>query len=405
MARGSSTSTVPARARCARTRSSRGAPTPIPAKTSESALFSIDVIQIPTAAPEKSRIVSRPRIFADPESGAIAGLWKGGDHGVGTQKTAKTDQCHDITVFPSKGLAAGACSGNGILLDISDPAKPVRLDQVVDKGFAYWHSATFNNDGTKVVFTDEWGGGMRPRCRASDPRQWGADAIFDIVDRKLQFRSYYKLPAPQTERENCVAHNGSLVPVPGRDVMVQAWYQGGVSVFDFTDSAKPYEIAFFDRGPIDAEKLVMAGYWSTYWHSGYVYGAEIARGLDVLKLVPSEYLTANEIDAASLIDADLVNPQHQRHIDWPAVPVVARAYLDQLVRSEALPAERVDAVTRALEEAEQVLAGAASVASKTAAKELNALAAGLDGVAAPARDQARLQSLARTLKAIARRVS
>jgi hypothetical protein len=375
-----------------------------PGEDEQSALFSIDVIQIPTAAPEKSRIVSRPRIFADPESGAIAGLWKGGDHGVGTQETAKTDQCHDITVFPSKGLAAGACSGNGILLDISDPAKPVRLDQVVDKGFAYWHSATFNNDGTKVVFTDEWGGGMRPRCRASDPKQWGANAIFDIVDRKLVFRSYYKLPAPQTERENCVAHNGSLVPVPGRDVMVQAWYQGGVSVFDFTDSTKPFEIAFFDRGPIDAEKLVMAGHWSTYWHNGYVYGAEIARGLDVLKLVPSEHLTRNEIDAASLIDAGLVNPQHQRRIDWPAAPVVARAYLDQLVRGEALPNEKVGAVTRALDEVERVLAGTAAERSKAAAKELNALAAGLEGVAAPARDRARLQSLVRTLEAIARQV-
>jgi uncharacterized protein (DUF305 family) len=380
-----------------------------PGEDEQSALFSIDVIEVPTAAPEKARIVSRPRIFADSKSGAIAGLWKGGDHGVGTQKTAKTDQCHDITVFPSKGLAAGACSGNGILLDISDPAKPVRLDQVVDKGFAYWHSATFNNDGTKVVFTDEWGGGMRPRCRASDPRQWGANAIFDIVDRKLVFRSYYKLPAPQTESENCVAHNGSLVPVPGRDVMVQAWYQGGVSVFDFTDSAKPFEIAFFDRGPIDAKKLVMAGHWSTYWHGGHVYGAEIARGLDVLRLVPSEHLTRNEIDAASLIDADLVNPQHQRRIDWPAAPVVARAYLDQLVRDEALPAERVDAVTRALEEAERVLAGAtpadrASERSKAAAKELHALADGLDGMTAPTADRARLQSLARTLEAIARRV-
>ena len=164
-----------------------------------------------------------------------------------------TSQCHDITVFPEIGLAAGACAGNGILLDISDPVNPVRLDQVSDKNFAYWHSATFNNDGSKVIFTDEWGGGTRPRCRATDPPTWGADAIFDIVDRKMRFGGYYKLPAPQTEQENCVAHNGSLIPVPGRDIMVQAWYQGGVSVFDFTDSTKPVEIAYFDRGPIDAQ--------------------------------------------------------------------------------------------------------------------------------------------------------
>ena len=375
-----------------------------PGEDKESALFSIDVIQVPVAAPEKSRIVSRPRVFADPKTGAIAGLWRGGSHGEGTQKTAKTDQCHDITVFPSKNLAAGACSGNGILLDISDPAKPVRLDQVVDAGFAYWHSATFNNDGTKVVFTDEWGGGMRPRCRASDPKQWGANAIFDIVDRKFQFRGYYKLPAPQTEKENCVAHNGALVPVPGRDIMVQAWYQGGVSVFDFTDSTKPTEIAFFDRGPLDAEKLVMAGHWSTYWHHGYVYGAEIARGLDVLKLLPSEYLTADEIGAASLVEADLVNPQHQRHIEYPAVPVVARAYLDQLARSGALPKDKADAVRRALEEVERLPGGASSDQGKATAKELTAMAAELDKVTASGRDDARLESLGKTLKAIARRL-
>jgi hypothetical protein len=170
-----------------------------PKEDPDTALFSIDVIQIPVASPAKARIVSRPRIFADPASGSIAGLWPGGAHGPGTQKTSVTNQCHDITVFPEIGLAAGACSGNGILLDISDPVKPVRLDQVVDKNFAYWHSATFNNDGTKVLFTDEWGGGTRPRCRATDLPTWGADAIFEIVDRKLKFAGYYKLPAPQSE--------------------------------------------------------------------------------------------------------------------------------------------------------------------------------------------------------------
>ncbi len=233
-------------------RKSRGARRSDPEEDPNTALFSIDVIQVPLAAPEKARIVNRPRIFADPASGAIAGLWKGGDHGPGTQRSRLTNQCHDITVLPEIGLAAGACSGNGILLDVSDPVNPVRLDQVVDRSFAYWHSATFNNDGSKVIFTDEWGGGTRPRCREADPSSWGANAIFDIVDRKLRFGGYYKLPVPQTEQENCVAHNGSLIPVPGRDIMVQAWYQGGVSVFDFTDSARPVEIAFFDRGPLDA---------------------------------------------------------------------------------------------------------------------------------------------------------
>src|SRR5205814_5303528 len=218
-----------------------------PDEDPSTALFSIDVIKVPLASPDKAAIVNRPRIFADAKSGSLNALWGGGDHGPGTQKTSTTNQCHDITVFPEIGLAAGACSGNGILLDIHDPVHPVRLDDVSDKSFAYWHSATFNNDGTKVIFTDEWGGGGRPRCRAIDPLTWGADAIFDVVDRKLVFKGYYKMPAVQTDQENCVAHNGSLIPVPGRDIMVQAWYQGGVWVFDFTDAAKPVEIAFFDR--------------------------------------------------------------------------------------------------------------------------------------------------------------
>ena len=257
-----------------------------PKEDPNSALFSIDVIQVPLSAPETARVVNRPRIFADAATGAIAGLWKGGDHGPGTQRARATNQCHDLTVFPDLGLAAGACSGNGILLDISDPVHPVRLDAVVDKSFAYWHSATFNNDGSKVIFTDEWGGGTRPRCRVSGSPTWGANAIFDIVDRKLRFAGYYKLPVPQTDQENCVAHNGSLVPVPGRDIMVQAWYQGGVSVFDFTDSAAPFEIAFFDRGPLDANQLITGGHWSAYWYNGHIYASEIARGLDVFKLTP-----------------------------------------------------------------------------------------------------------------------
>ncbi|MEM6775365.1 MAG: DUF305 domain-containing protein, partial [Pseudomonadota bacterium] len=238
------------------------------------ALFRIDVIEIPVDDPAGSRIVRSPTVFADPETGQIAGLWRGGDHGDDTQETRRTDQCHDITVFPSAKIAAGACSGNGIIFDIADPMNPVRMDEVSDKGFAYWHSATFNNDGTKVLFTDEWGGGSRPRCRTYDPLDWGADAIYDIVDGKLEFRSYFKIGAPQVEQENCVAHNGSVVPVPGRDIFVQAWYQGGMSIIDFTDSSNPLEIAFFDRGPIHEDALVLGGYWSTYWYDGLIYGTE-----------------------------------------------------------------------------------------------------------------------------------
>ena len=368
-----------------------------PEKDPDTALFSIDVIQVPLASPEKASIVNRPRIFADPKTGAISGLWKGGDHGPGTQKTRITNQCHDITVFPEVGLAAGACSGNGILLDISDPVKPVRLDHVSDKNFAYWHSATFNNDGTKVIFTDEWGGGTRPRCRSTDLPTWGANAIFDIVDRRMQFASYYKLPAPQTETENCVAHNGSLIPVPGRDIMVQAWYQGGVSVFDFTDSAKPFEIAYFDRGPLDAKQLITGGHWSTYWYNGYIYGAEIARGLDVFRLTPGEHLSQNEIDAAAAVRVAAFNAQQQPRASWPASPVVARAYVDQLTRSRSIQPDRAAAVKAALDRA-----GGRSGRTEETASQLEALAAQLesDAASAGARDAARLRSLAETMKGL-----
>ena len=285
------------------------------------ALFRIDIIEIPIEDPSKSRIVSSPAVFADPDTGALGGLWVGGDHGDDTQDTKRTDQCHDITVFPSANLAAGACSGNGILFDITDPYNPKRLDVVTDIGFAYWHSATFNNDGTKVIFTDEWGGGGRARCRAWDPLDWGADAIYDIVDNKLEFRSHYKMPAPQLETENCVAHNGSIIPVPGRDIFVQAWYQGGISVMDFTDSANPEEIAYFDRGPIMKDTLITGGYWSAYFYNGYIYGTEITRGLDVFKLTPSKFLNKDEIAKASkafpALGPKVFNPQQQVPMTWP----------------------------------------------------------------------------------------
>jgi len=317
-----------------------------------SALFRIEVIKVPLAAPQNAAIVSMPRIFAD-ALGNIAGLWKGGSHGEGTQTTGTTDQCHDITAYPEIGLAAGACSGNGILLDISNPANPKRLDEVIDPNFAYWHSATFNNAGTSVLFTDEWGGGVAPRCRASDKPTWGANALFTLgKDRQLTPAGYFKIPAAQGANENCVAHNGSLIPVPGRDIMAQAWYQGGLSVFDFTNPAKPVEIAFFDRGPI-AESLTLAGYWSTYWYNGHIIGSEIGRGLDIFTLQPSAFLTQNEIDAAKLVKYDEVNPQLQTKITWPAAFPVARAYVDQLQRSGGLSAARIAAVNRALNAAEK----------------------------------------------------
>jgi hypothetical protein len=363
------------------------------------ALFSIDVIQVPLAAPQKAKIVNRPRVFADDSTGNIAGLWPGGNHGAGTQTTRLTNECHDITVYPELGLAAGACSGNGILLDISDPVHPKRLDNVIDNNFAFWHSATFNNDGTKVLFTDEWGGGVRPRCRATDLPNWGADAIFDIVDHKMKFAGYFKMPAAQTEQENCVAHNGSLIPVPGRDLMVQAWYQGGISVFDFSDAAHPVEIAFFDRGPLDAKNLITGGFWSAYWYNGYIYGSEIARGLDVFKLKPSEFLSQNEIDAAMLVRTNEFNAQEQPKSTWPAASVVARAYVDQLTRSKTLAADRAAAVNAALTQADK-LKSAKDSSAATVATELETLAGQCekDASAATGVDAKRLQLLASTLK-------
>jgi uncharacterized protein (DUF305 family) len=365
-------------------------------------LFSIDVIAIPIADPASARIIESPRVFADMASGNLAGLWKGGTHGEGTNETKATDQCHDITVFPSLGYAAGACSGNGILFDIKDPMHPKRIDVVSDPGFAYWHSATFNNDGTKVIFTDEWGGGGRPRCLASDPRNWGADAIYDIVDGKLVFRSHYKLPAPQSDKENCVAHNGSIVPVPGRDLFVQAWYQGGISVLDFTDSARPVEIAYFDRGPINADKLVGGGFWSAYWYEGRIYGTEMVRGLDVLALAPSEHLTQDEIDAAVLAEhRNVFNPQDQFPVTWPASPAVAKAYLAGLERASAVP-PTLQAAKAALDSAARLLAAGGKDAALS--RRLDEFAQAAKTADGDAGTRKRLQALASTLDGIAARL-
>lgn len=359
--------------------------------------FRIDVVEIPVANPAAARIIDSPEVFADFKTGDPAGLWKGGNHGDGTQRTNTTDQCHDITVFPTLKLAAGACSGNGIIFNIADPRKPVRIDVVNDPGFAYWHSATLNNTGTKVIFTDEWGGGGRPRCRVQDPRTWGADAIYDIVGGKLVRKGTYKLPAAQSNQENCVAHNGSIIPVPGRDLMVQAWYQGGLSVMDFTDSSKPTEIAYFDRGPIDDKREVLGGYWSAYYYRGRIYGTEIARGLDVFALKPSAQLSENEIAAAALAQQGATfNPQQQYPVKWPAVPVVARAYADQLRRDGALPADFDAKLTAALAEADAALGAKAK--DPALAARLRALAT---QTAANTASAARYAAMAKVLTGIA----
>ncbi|MDT5062904.1 MAG: hypothetical protein QOH63_3363 [Acidobacteriota bacterium] len=364
-----------------------------PDKDPNTALFRIDVIKVPLAAPQDAQIVSSPRVFMDPRTGALNGLNNGGTHGKdGLDKPSDTNQCHDITVYSAIGLAAGACSGNGILLDIKDPVHPKRVDAVNDPNYSYWHSASFSNDGKKVVFTDEWGGGLGARCRANDPNKWGADAIFRLTDNKLSFASYYKLPAAQGDSENCVAHNGSLIPVPGRDIEVQAWYQGGISIMDFTDADHPMEIAYFDRGPIDPKMLVLGGDWSAYWYNGHIYASEIARGLDIFELTPTQNLTQNEIDAAKAVRVAELNVQNQEKIEWPRQLVVAKAYVDQLERSQALPSDRIAVLRQAIQRAE---------GNRKELGKLQSLAPSLEksaGLAKSAADSARLLALAEILK-------
>ena len=366
-----------------------------PEKDPNTALFRIDVIKVPVAHPDQASIVSHPRVFIDPRSGVVNGLNNGGSHGKGEEKPRDTDQCHDITVYSAIGLAAGACSGNGLLLDIRDPVNPKRVDAVNDPNYSYWHSATFSNDGSKVVFTDEWGGGLGARCRANDPSKWGADAIFNLKDEKLSFANYYKLPAAQGDTENCVAHNGSLIPVPGRDIEVQAWYQGGVSVVDFTDPAHPQEIAYFDRGPIDPKMLVLGGDWSAYWYNGAIYGSEIARGLDVFELTPTDLLTQNEIDAAKAVQVKELNVQNQQKLEWPAKLVVAKAYVDQLERSGGLPGEQIASLRKAIKKTEK------SHLNKKQVAKLSAMTGDIEATASSAKtpaDASRLEALAAILK-------
>ena len=367
-----------------------------PEKDPNTALFRIDVIKVPLAAPQDAKVVSNPRVFMDARTGAINSLTNGGTHGKkGPEKPKETNQCHDITVYSAIGVAAGACSGNGILLDIKDPVNPKRVDAVNDPNYSYWHSASFSNDGTKVLFTDEWGGGLGARCRPNDPNVWGADAIFALKNEKLNFESYYKMPAAQSDTENCVAHNGSLVPVPGRDIEVQAWYQGGISIVDFTDAAHPFEIAYFDRGSIDPKQLVLGGDWSAYWYNGYIYASEIARGLDVFELTPSKFLTQNEIDAAKTVHVNELNVQNQQKIEWPAKLVVAKAYVDQLSRSQALPADKITALQKAIQSAES------SHMSNDALANLKGMASSLASDAGSAKspaDAARIKALAEILE-------
>ncbi|HYW50243.1 MAG TPA: hypothetical protein VE861_06540 [Gemmatimonadaceae bacterium] len=312
----------------------------------------------------------------------------------GGNRNAGPTQCHDITVYPAIGLAGGACGGYGLLLDIRNPEAPVRIAAVADSNFSFWHSATFNNDGTKVLFTDEWGGGSQPKCRASDKKEWGANALFTLADGKMTFQSYYKMPAAQTSFENCVAHNGSLIPIPGRDVFVQSWYQGGISIFDWTDITKPTEIAYFDRGPVDSTRMGNGGTWSVYWYNGAIVSSEIARGLDILELTPSAWVSQNEIDAARTVQFEYLNAQGQPKLVWPPSFARARAFVDQLERSKGLPAARIGALRTSLVDAEK-----ASGAARTTA--LTQLATQLGSDATTASDAPKVRMLASAVTELA----
>jgi hypothetical protein len=373
-----------------------------PEEDPNSALFRIEVIQVPLAAPAQAKIVSSPRIFndltaparhAEPDPPRAGRGGAGGGRGGAPRPRTGPTQCHDITVYPAIGLAGGACGGYGLLLDIRDAAHPSRIGAVADSNFSFWHSATFNNDGSKILFSDEWGGGSAPRCRATDKHEWGADAIFTLRNRTMTFQSYYKMPAPQTTTENCVAHNGSLIPIPGRDVMVQAWYQGGISVFDWTDAAHPVEIGFFDRGPMDAESLITGGSWSVYWYNGVMVSSEISRGLDIFELVPSGYLTQNEIDAAKTVHLDYLNTQGQPKFVWPPSYPLARAYVDQLERSGGLNAARLTAVRAELDRTERL-------SGQQRRDGLSQLATQIDGDARGA-DAAKVRMLASAVRDLA----
>ena len=382
------------------------------------ARFRLEVIKVPLGAPGEAAIVSSPRVFQDlpvaprneersasdqkdreAAAAAAAAAGRPARQGGGGPPRPQgpprgPNQCHDITVYSDIGLAGGACGGLGLLLDISDPVNPVRIDEVADANMSFWHSATFNNDGTKMLFSDEWGGGSQPRCRATDKLEWGSNALFTIENRKLKFHSYYKLPAAQSSLENCVAHNGSLIPIPGRDIMVQSWYQGGLSVFDWTDIDHPKEIAYFDRGPVDAGRMVMGGTWSAYWYNGVIVSSEIARGLDVFELVPNANISENELAAAKTVKMPWLNTQDQPKIIWPQTFVLARAYLDQLERSKGLPADRIKS-------ARSTLASAERRSERDRRAPLTQLASQLNAAAESSSDAAKVRMLAATVTDLA----
>ncbi|HEV8198053.1 MAG TPA: hypothetical protein VGP87_15505 [Gemmatimonadales bacterium] len=376
-------------------------------------LYRLDVIKVPLAHPEQASVVTGARIFTGLEPAARSAARTATDAERQARDTSRAPvmrtgprNCHDVTAYPAMHLLAGACASYGLLVDISDPEHPVRLDARADTNFSLWHTAVFSNDGKKVVFTDEWGGGTQPMCQATSMMEMGGNTTLTIgADRKYTQHSYFKIPSSQTAQENCVSHNGGLVPVPGRDIMVQGWYQGGISLIDFTDPDHPFEIGYFDRGPADPPPApgdtakgrgTIGGSWGAYYWNGYVYSSELARGFDVLELLPTAQLTANELAAAKLVTMREYNPQSQPRLAWPAAFPVVRSYLDQLTRDRGLSSARITAISNTLGQAERQ-SGAARRAT------LEKLAGQVDSNVTGAGDPARVRATAAAIRALAAR--
>ena len=385
-------------------------------------LYRLDVIKVPLSHPEQAEVVTGARIFtglgpaplSDAREARMEERARANPNRQGPPPTGPRN-CHDVTAYPAMNLLAGACASYGLLVDISNPLKPKRLDAVSDTNFSLWHTAVFSNDGKRVVFTDEWGGGTGPMCQATSMMEMGGNTVLTIgKDNKYTQHAYFKIPTAQTAQENCVSHNGGLIPVPGRDIMVQGWYQGGVSVMEFTDPDHPQELAYFDRGPIDAPPEAdsaasaassaaggrrmsgtIGGSWGAYWWNGLIYSSELDRGFDILELKPSDMLSENEIAAAKLVHLEQYNPQSQPHIEWPAAFPVVRSYLDQLVRNNGLSSERTTAIASALDAAEKQ-------SGKAQSDALNALAKQVKNDVKGARDPERVQAMADAISKLAK---
>jgi len=388
-------------------------------------LFQLDIIKVPLDHPEQAEVIPGARIFTgldgrgeckqfcapvDPRQAAAASTRPASDPAMPTGPR----NCHDVTAYPAMNLLLASCSTHSIVVDISNPEKPVRLDALTDtNNFQGRHTAAFSNDGKKLIQTDEWGGGTGPMCQASSMIELGGNTVITLDAKKKQSQhAYFKLPSAQSAEENCVSHNGGIIPVPGRDLYVQGWYQGGVSIMDFTNADSAFEVGYFDRGSIDPPKgadvpqpaagtpavrgggNTIGGSWGAYYWNGLIFSSELDRGLDILELTPSPQLSANEIAAAKLVRFDAYNPQSQPKMTWPPAFVVVRSYLDQLVRNGGLASERTAAISSALDMAEMKSGAARATA-------LNALAQQVDRDVAGAKDGARVRTMAGEIRRLA----